>query len=276
LATADIRTPIRLIKTLFGVALLCLFAGCDNDPDAKNEYDHRWEKSLSSIDGVVFFRERIALPRSAELEVQLLDLSDPSNPVTLLSSGTLHPQGSPPFDFSIPVLFANLDLQLLKSRSYGLRASIYVDDKLMFANEDFVDPADGTPKYILVHRIPPANDSAADSIESTLWGLTWLRGAAPSPTGAGNRTLDIRFLTHPERAAGFSGCNRFTGPYSYSEDGSLSLGPFAGTKMACVQGKGDIENAYLKILNDVTGFNLNAEELSLLTNDEVVATFKPL
>ncbi|MEH6591168.1 MAG: META domain-containing protein [Halioglobus sp.] len=275
MATSTTEIAACLFKKLFAVVLICLIAGCNNDPDALDEYDHRWKRSLSSIDGVVFFRERIALPRTAELEVQLLDLSDPSNPEMIVSSGSLRPKGGPPFDFSIPVVFANLDLELLKNRSYGLRAIILVDDKLMFANEDFVDPADGTLKHILVHRMPQGGESAANSIKSTLWGLTWLKGAAPSPTGSGNRTLDIRFLSNPERAAGFSGCNRFRGPYS-SKDGSLSLGPFAGTKMTCVQGKGDIETLYLKTLNGVTGFKLNDGELSLLTNEEIVATFKPL
>ena len=130
------------------------------------ESDHRWEESLASIDGAVFFRERIALPRNAELEVQLLDLSNPSKPVTLLSSGAIRPVGSPPYDFSIPVKMTKLDMDMLKNRSYGLRATIHADGQLMFANEDFVDPASGTPKHILVHRMPrQAEEYAAEPLE---------------------------------------------------------------------------------------------------------------
>jgi putative lipoprotein len=261
--------------------LLAAISACDNNPGARTESDHRWEESHASIDGAVFFRERIALPRNAQLEVQLLDLSNPSKPVTLLSSGAIRPVGSPPYDFSIPVKMTNLDMDMLKNRSYGLRATIHADGQLMFANEDFVDPASGTPKHILVHRIPhQAEEYAAEPLEGPQWGLQWLAGHESIPTGSNNRTLDIRFLAEQKRAAGFSGCNRFTGSYTREEGdnkaGSLDLGPMAGTRMACAQGQGDIEIKYLEMLNIVTGFQVQEGTLSLLAGEKVIATFKPL
>jgi heat shock protein HslJ len=54
------------------------------------------------------------------------------------------------------------------------------------------------------------------------------------------------------RAFGSGGCNRYTGSYTY-EDGVLSFGPMAGTKMMCPEAVMDQEDRFLAALGSVGG-----------------------
>ncbi|MEH6583989.1 MAG: META domain-containing protein [Halioglobus sp.] len=274
------RTILRhLASVSASLLLVTALSACDNDPDVKTEYDHRWEDSLSSLDGTVFFRERIALPANAELEVQLLDLTVPSKPVILLSSGVITPLGAPPYDFSITTQISEMDRRKLRKKRYGLRATIRTDGRIMFANEDFVDPGSGAPKLMLLHRIPTPEKESITGLSNVHWGLQTLNGEM-APGGTDNRLLDIRFLAEQSRAAGFSGCNRYSGSYTLEDEagmsGTLALGPMAGTRMACPQGRGDIEGRYLEMFNKVTAFRIEDGTLLLLADQDVLATFKVL
>jgi putative lipoprotein len=269
-------TITQLLLALF---LVGTNTACNNDPEAKTEDQHRWKDSISRIEGSVFYRERIALPGNAELEVQVLDITDPNEPLTLLSSGAVKIQGGPPHDFQIEINLANIDTSKLKDRSYGLRASIHADGKLMFASKGFVDASGGEPKRILVMRVANNENKVINLLEGTHWGLLTL-GSDYADLGAGGKQLDIRFMAEDTRAAGFSGCNRFSGRYtredSSDSQGSLTFGPLAGTRMACPQGRGDIELDYLQALEKVTAYRLLDNTLSLLAGDVIVASFKPL
>jgi putative lipoprotein len=99
----------------------------------------------------------------------------------------------------------------------------------------------------------------------------------PAPLGAQGRPLDLAFSAQEQRAAGFSGCNRYTGGYAregVAQTGSpLTFSPMAGTLMACADG-GEVEHRYLQLLGSVTAFRLDGDTLSLLAGPEVVATFR--
>ena len=64
------------------------------------------------------------------------------------------------------------------------------------------------------------------SIEGTTWTLTSVDGAEPVAGEAATLTLS------EGRAAGSTGCNRFTGTYVL-DGGSISFGRLATTRMAC-------------------------------------------
>ena len=98
--------------------------------------------------------------------------------------------------------------------------------------------------------------------------------------GAGRKQVDLRFLAAEKRAAGFSGCNRYSGKYESENttgpDGSLTIGPIIGTRMACPTGRGDIEGPYLAMLARVTAYRLREGTLTLLAGEEIIASFKPI
>jgi heat shock protein HslJ len=73
--------------------------------------------------------------------------------------------------------------------------------------------------------------------------------------------------------AGNSGCNRYTGAYALTGEG-LTLGPLAGTRMACPAPQSTVEAAYLAALDRVTRFDLGDDgALLLLAGDDLVARF---
>jgi heat shock protein HslJ len=56
------------------------------------------------------------------------------------------------------------------------------------------------------------------------------------------------------RIAGFSGCNRYTGSFTEPAPGALKMGPAAGTRMACPDPAGQVEQRFLRTLAAVTQY----------------------
>lgn len=153
------QTAITGLFLLLALTIPNLLTACDSEPKPRTEHDYRFRDSLGQIGGSIFFRERASLPPDAVYEVELLDLSNPSNPRTLVSSGEMQPASGPPYDFLIQLSLPNMDRQKLENTQYGLRATIRVHGEVLYANEDFVDLTSGEPKLILVHRLPAADRS---------------------------------------------------------------------------------------------------------------------
>ena len=78
------------------------------------------------------------------------------------------------------------------------------------------------------------------------------------------------------RVSGSSGCNRYTGSAEFPEQGGISFGPMAGTRMACPEQAMELERSYLSLLDRVTDFRMNQSKLELLKEGEVILVFLPL
>lgn len=65
------------------------------------------------------------------------------------------------------------------------------------------------------------------------------------------------------RAAGSSGCNRFTGPYATERPESLSFGRLASTMRACLEPLMSQETRFLQALERTTGYLLRRGTLKL-------------
>ncbi len=254
-------------RLLFLMAALGLAACGEGEPEMSGD-----SPAVALIEGSVMYRERIMLPPGVEVEVQLQDISRADAGATVLSSVQLTPQGGPPYAFAIEYDPATIDPRM----RYALRATISRGEQLLYTSNDYIDPFKGNPVEIMVQRVPEAVRRQGPPFEGTVWELQTLAGEA-APAGAGGKTVDLQFLAEEKRAAGFSGCNRYTGSYDpegASEHGSsLKLGPMAGTMMACPEGT-ELERNYLQALGRVTGFRLDGDTLSLLAGPEVLATFK--
>ena len=108
------------------------------------------EPAMAKIEGTVFYRERIALPPNAVVEIQLEDVSRADALATVMATVTLNSESGPPYPFSIDYDTTRIDSRL----TYALRATIRVDDKLMFTTMDYTDPFSGNPVSVLVRRVP--------------------------------------------------------------------------------------------------------------------------
>lgn len=228
--------------------------------------------NTARIAGSVFYRERMMLPPGIEVEVQLQDISRPDAMAIVLASVLLKPQGAPPYEFVI-----DYDPTAIDSRmTYALRATIRNDDRLLFTSTEYIDPFQGNPVEILVQRVPETVRRESPTLEGATWFLTTLAGK-PAAAGAGGKRVELQFDADEGRAAGFSGCNRYTGSYArdgVAEHGSpLRLGPMAGTLMACEDGA-ELEQAYLQMISSVTAFRFDGDTLVLMYGPEEVATFK--
>ena len=133
------------IRGLFiGILALGLMAcGADNKSASP-------EPATATIEGTVFYRERIALPPNAVVEIQLEDVSRADAMATVMATLTLNSEKGPPYAFSIAYNPAQIDARM----TYALRASIRVDDKLMFTTMDYTNPFSGNPVSVLVQRVP--------------------------------------------------------------------------------------------------------------------------
>jgi putative lipoprotein len=85
----------------------------------------------------------------AELEVQLQDISRPDAMASVLESVVIPLDGGPPYPFAI-----EYDKSRIEPRtSYALRATISVQQQLMFSTTEYIDPFTGNPLELLVQRL---------------------------------------------------------------------------------------------------------------------------
>jgi heat shock protein HslJ len=106
---------------------------------------------------------------------------------------------------------------------------------------------------------PAAADPAR--LQGREWRVLTVSGERP-PAAA---RIGIAFL--PEgRIAGRSGCNRFTGRAEIGA-GTISVGPLAGTRMACPPPLMAAESRFLGVLQDVRSYALQRGRLVLRSAD---------
>jgi heat shock protein HslJ len=105
------------------------------------------------------------------------------------------------------------------------------------------------------HR-PMANTPAPSSIaSSSLVGTDWLLTDLAGTPVVVNSKASLSFL-EGGRAAGNGSCNRFTGAFTLTGD-TIKLGPFASTRMACMEGGVSAqEDNYLKLLDAAKRFEI--------------------
>ena len=256
------------------LSAFCGLAACGSGQDSAVTGSQGGQPEMAQIEGSVYYRERIMLPPGAEVEVQLLDISKADALATVLASLIMTPEGGPPYAFAIAYDPAAIDQRM----RYALRATISMQDKLLFTTTDYIDPFSGNPVDVLVRRAPSPPQQSGPTLEEQPWVLQTLAGE-PAGMGAGDKPLDIQLQADGMRVAGFSGCNRYSGSYArdgVSQHGSpLQFGLMAGTMMACAGG-GEIEQKYLQMLTKVTAFRLTNGSLSLLAGAEVLATYRPM
>ena len=280
---------LRVLLLAPVIAALAACGGSEEESAANEEV-----VVMSTIEGTVFYRERMLLPPGAEVEVQLQDVSRADALATVMASVMFTPEGAPPYPFAIEYTPGDIDERM----RYSLRATISVDNKLMFTSTEFIDPFGGDDINIMVQRVPEpvekapiaptaqetgdeaagsaATEAPAGSVHSTVWVLATLAGE-PAPSGAGGKSIELVLNADDNTASGFSGCNRYTG--SFSNEGKsthgtpLKFGPMAGTMMACAGGD-EAERAYLQMLGGVDGYRMQGSTLELLQGSDVVATFE--
>ena len=87
-------------------------------------------RSSANLTGTITYRERIALPENARVEVQLVDTTDENAPAPLVAERLIDAPGQVPIAFSL----AYDPASIRSSHTYGLRVRIRVDEDIWFAS----------------------------------------------------------------------------------------------------------------------------------------------
>jgi len=93
------------------------------------------------INGEVWYRERIALPPGAKVIVTLEDQSRADATATVITNYTHIVDGQAPYPFRLVYAPTTIDERM----TYGLRARIEKDGKLLFSSTEHIDPSAGAP-----------------------------------------------------------------------------------------------------------------------------------
>ena len=107
------------------------------------------------------------------------------------------------------------------------------------------------------------------SLADTQWSIASINGAAP----AAQRKAEIRFSE--DRISGNAGCNSFGGGYTIAGS-SMTATQVISTKMACMGGGMEQENAFFKILGQPMAMTWQEDGSLTLSDDGGTVTLVPV
>ena len=215
------------------------------------------------ITGTALYRERLALPPAAVLEVILEDVSRMDVKAEELGRVRQESLGAPPYEFQI--LFD--PAQIRENHSYSVRARITAGDRLLFTSDQaypVLTRGSGREVELLLRRVYPAASRepapVVEHLEDTYWKLRILGGERVVVTDYQSEPhLVLRSEDH--RVTGSTGCNRLTGSYTRL-DAELRFGQLVATRMDCIHGM-ETEAAFGAALERVRGFEMTVDRLEL-------------
>lgn len=95
------------------------------------------------------------------------------------------------------------------------------------------------------------------------WKLVAYNFAGINNYNIDDKDVTVTLDTREQRISGNSGCNRFMGPFTFEDSGRLTVGPFAGTLMACPRIESRFENAFRSTLGNIDSFAFETGYLTL-------------
>ncbi|HEY0213835.1 MAG TPA: YbaY family lipoprotein [Paenirhodobacter sp.] len=212
--------------------------------------------SADTLTGTVSYRERMALPPGAEIEVRLLDVSRADAPADTLAETRITPETQVPVPFTLDYDAA----QIIQGHSYALQARITVDGQLMFLN---------TTRHPVLTGGTDATDIMVTRTAPTPAG-SWL---AEDIGGGGviDRAQSVLNLGPDGTVSGTGGCNRISGKATL--DGQkISFGQMASTMMACPPALMDQERKFLDALSAARSWQIDPVQRKLRLMDEAGKT----
>ena len=140
-------------------------------------------------------------------------------------------------------------------------------------------PADGSAfRYVLVEVLEQEEVGVMESgmLDSN---TTWLLTGYGDPQGLNGVLQKVRVAFQYDPAEGMvsgtAGCNRYFGDATVNQDeGTITLGALGMTRMACQESVNQQEAAFIGILEKVSRFEVQGEQLLLATEDGQVLMFQ--
>lgn len=209
------------------------------------------------LKGNVIYRERIALPETAQIEVSLLDITMTDAPATMIAKTKAKALNSSPIPFELKFDSQTLNLD---NHHYALQAKITDGKKILFAstanNPVFTTAENDT--QIFVEMV--SNSSTSENKQQLIgsWVINALNGAKPK----GQTRLSVQFSADG-RASIYSGCNNLGSDVKIDKK-KITFGLLMSTQMACDTVLMEQEQKLIKAMTRITNFTMNADGLTLL------------
>jgi putative lipoprotein len=207
------------------------------------------------LSGTVAYRERMALPSDAVIQVQLSDVSVQDVPAPVVAETTVDPQGRQvPLPFELHYDAGKVD----PKRTYAVRAAIRSEGQLLFTTTGATHVlTQGNPSRVdlVLTKAAARSATAGGVLSGSTWKLEDLGGTAvldqPQAT-----------LEFPDegRVAGKGSCNRFFGSVQVSGE-SISFGALGSTRMACPDAVMTQEAAYFNALQNAERYVIDGSSL---------------
>ena len=217
-----------------------------------------------TLTGTVTYRERIALPPSAVIEVKLLDVSRADAAAEVIAQTVIRPRGQVP----IPYRLRFNDVRIKPGHTYALRASIRVGGQLVFTSTTHQPVLTGGPDQtdILVQRVAdrPSGASGGDPAQPQgRWLAEDIRQG-----GVIDRLQTVLEIGADGAVSGTGGCNRVAGKATIAGN-AITFGPLASTNMACTPAAMDQEAKFFAALREVRSWRVDPtrRKLALLGAD---------
>jgi len=209
---------------------------------------------IRMLSGTVTYRERIALPPAASVEVRLVDVSLADAPARTIAETTITPEGQVP----IPYRLEYESSDIVPGRSYALQVRITAGDRPLFITQTrhpvFAGGADRTD--IVVERVAGATTSPAGR-----WLAEDIRRG-----GVIDRLQTILEIAEDGTITGTGGCNRMSGKATITGD-SITFGSIAATQRACTPAVMHQEAKFFAALQDVRTWRVDPTRQKLVLLD---------
>jgi putative lipoprotein len=207
------------------------------------------------VRGEVFYRERIALPTDAVLEVTLLDVTRADRPGELITALQIRPRRQVPIPFEIHFADPEIDPR----RSYAIRASIVAEGRLLFITADLPRVlTQGNPSTVRIQLTSVSQGGAGASGEA-LAGHIWLAEDIGGRGVVDNVQSRISISAAGE-LSGSGGCNILRGA-AQIDGRSLAFGVIAATRKMCPPAVMDQETKFLRALDLTREFGIDGPHL---------------
>ncbi len=226
------------------------------------------------ITGTITYRERMALPPNAAIDVRLEDVSQQDAPAKLMGENIFAAAGK---QVPIPFQLSYNPADINPAHSYSLRANISVNGQMTFTSTTaYPVLTNGAPSQVNIvlqkAPAPPPASPSGKKLLGTRWLLTQLNGK-PAIPGMGDKVAYLVLHHEQYRVSGSGGCNTLAGSYVL-EQSALQITPGASTMMACSPEVMQQEQNFIQALGTTTTYHIQGTTLELLNGTQVLATFQ--
>lgn len=218
----------------------------------------------ATLRGTVSWRERIALPPGAILEVGLVDVSLADAPARVIArTRILAGRGG-----SVRYRLRYETARIRPRRSYALQARISHRGRLLFITATRHSIFDGGSENtdITVERVRDESGPSPAATPAGRWLAEDIRGG-----GVIDRLQLVIEIAADGAVSGSGGCNRIAGRADIAGP-SISFGRLVSTRMACAPAAMNQEQKFLAALNEVRRWRIDPARRKLILSDARGAT----